>query len=104
MRRDGKTTRLIDAAIQELFKEGIVYIPRGADAVKLFSRDGRRGYGDEIYKKMMRYIDYDFIDYNNKLHPAIQDNFASRFRRRLFVEHEFAKISIDGFIYKIEKN
>lgn len=103
MRRDGKTTRLIDAAIQELFKKGIVYIPRGADAVKLFSKDGRRGYGDDVYYTMLRYVDYDFEDDSNKLHPAIQDNFASRFRRRLYSEHEFADIINDGFIYKIKK-
>lgn len=103
MRRDGKTTRLIDLAIQELFTKGIVYIPRGADAVKLASEDGRRGYGYDVYYAMIRYVDCDFWDKNNNFRPAVQDDFAIRFRRRLYSEHEFANIINDGIIYKINK-
>tara|TARA_R110000822_G_scaffold67329_1_gene164007 strand:+ start:1666 stop:1977 length:312 start_codon:yes stop_codon:yes gene_type:complete len=103
MRRDGKTTRLIDAAIQELFTKGDVYIPNGAKAVRLHGKDGGRGIDELVYQRMTKYTDYDFWDEYGKMHPAVQDNFASRFRQRLYSEHEFDKIGTDGFIYKIEK-
>lgn len=95
MRRDGKTTRLIDSAIQELFNKGMVYIPNGEIARRLMSRDGRRGYTDEVFRSRIKYIDPDFR------HNMAQDNFVKRFRDRLVFEHgEHAFIS-DGIVYKI---
>ena len=101
MRQDGKTTRLIDAAIQELFTKGSVYIPDGARAVRLHGKDGGRGYDELMYHRMTKYTDYDFWDDNGKALPKVQDDFARRFKRRLNSEHEFVKISSDGFIYEV---
>jgi len=103
MRRDGKTTRLIDAAIQELFTKGDVYIPDGAKAVRLHGKDGGRGFDELVYQRMTKFTDYDFWDDFGKVVPKFQDNFASRFKRRLYTEHGFVKIDTDGFIYKVIK-
>jgi len=101
MRRSGKTTRLIDAAIQELFTKGNVYIPDGARAVKLHGKDGGIGIDELVYQRMIKYTDYDFWDDNGKVLPKVQDHFAIRFKRRLDSEHCFVKISTDGFIYEV---
>lgn len=101
MRRDGKTTRLIDAAIQELFTKGSVYIPDGAKAVRLHGKDGGSGIDEFVYQRMTKYTDYDFWDDNGKVLPKVQDHFARRFKIRLNSEHGFVKISSDGFIYEV---
>lgn len=83
MRKTGKTTLLIDAAIQELFTKGEVYIPNAQEAVKLRSKDGRRGMTEEKFQQRTKFIESDF----SKEFPGSQDYFVERFRQRLFSEH-----------------
>lgn len=101
MRRDGKTTRLIDAAIQELFNNGEVYVPSGIKAMRLHGKDGGRGIDDYLYFRMTKYTDYDFWEYDGSINVKAQDDFARRFKDRLNREHGYVKICSDGFIYKV---
>lgn len=103
MRRNGKTTRLIDLAIQELFTKGSVYVPSGTRAVRLHGKDGGRGLDEYEYQRMVKYTDYDFWDDFGKVLPRVQDNFKERFERRLYSEHNGINIKTDGFIYEVLK-
>lgn len=96
MRRSGKTTRMIDAAIQELFTTGQVYIPSGARLKVLLDKHGERGYEAEEYNRMIRYNDMDGFDSSK-----IQDYFCKRFKDRLFFEHGSSKFEVKGFNFKV---
>ena len=98
MRRTGKTTLLIDEAIQELFTKGEVYIPNSQQALKLvYSKDGRRGKTSEKFSQMVKFIDHDFC----KEHHDVQDFFADRFRARLFTEHSTRYFVDNSTHYKL---
>lgn len=91
MRRTGKTTRLIDLAIQTLFTEGEIYIFSANELSKFGYPDKIRGFDKDI-DKVFRFIDYDFKF--NKISNA-QDNFKDRFIRRLHIEHPRTNIIIN---------
>jgi len=82
MRRSGKTTRMIDAAIQELFTTGTVYVPSGAEAKTLRKEHGYRGYTNMEYMSMTKFIDMEDGD-----GVKVQDYFSDKFRKRLYSEH-----------------
>lgn len=72
MRRTGKTTRLIDEAIQTLFNDGIICVPKAPI------------YSEKINHKRVKV----FIDPNHSNMNHAQDYFRARLRRRLEIEHE----------------
>jgi hypothetical protein len=81
MRRSGRTTRLVDAAIQTLFTEGEIYIP--------FSRwvedkVGRLGYSPEELQKRDRFIDW--IE-GGEMHNNTQIYLRNKILDRLHLEH-----------------
>lgn len=70
MRKTGKTTRLVDEAIQKLFNEGVVRIP------KTTLNNFDRGYDVEFIKSM---VSEDNLQHNKHLISVLQ--------RRLSIEH-----------------
>ena len=81
-RRIGKTTRLIDEAVQELFNNGVVWIPTSKEAELLLGEDGKRGINDLVWSNKIKFIDPD-----HKSGNKVQDNFRERFKKRLYSEH-----------------
>lgn len=98
MRRDGKTTRLIDAAVQALFADGEIYIltNKGVDAVD----DGGRIRG--LPEATPFFVDPDYSQGN-----MAQRDFYNRLVSRLSNEHrgQFeTKSTSDYFRISIETN
>lgn len=74
MRRSGKTTRLIDKAIQTLFESGMIFIPTW--------------YSMNQYKRGKRAIKIPtFIDVDAHYANFAQENFSNRLLKRLEYEH-----------------
>lgn len=76
MRRDGKTTRLVDEAIQHLFVTGNLYIP-SAGGIEL----------EGVFEELP-HTEQMFIDPDHKPDNMAQTNFTQRFISRLKIEHD----------------
>lgn len=81
MRRSGKTTRLIDQAVQHLFDKGRVVVPiSGLDNVDRSIR------GDDPSTDI--FFDPDSFNYEEmRSRPIAQRDFAYRLKSRLEIEH-----------------
>lgn len=77
MRRSGKTTRLVDAAIQALFERG------------------------ELHLSENHNVKTDFLDQDSTPQNRAQREFVDRLMKRLFMEHEgsFVKKRKANFIH-----
>lgn len=82
MRKDGKTTRLIDEAIQHLFEKGEIKFLSNQDIFEKH-QDWRRGLSVGQVNDRLKFIDYDATKTNKA-----QENFIHRFARRLSIEHD----------------
>lgn len=89
MRATGKTTLLIDRAIQELFTKGEIWVPR-----KHQIKERWRGYSEEHIKRMTEFVDPDHEPGNE-----CQAYFITRLQNRLFNEHS-GRFTITGHVYK----
>lgn len=81
MRRTGKTTRLVDKAIQKLFTSGLIYVPTKTEyfsKVEPLDRVLRTKGIDESQV----FVDYDISKYNDA-----QRHFEIMLDRRLCLEH-----------------
>ncbi len=92
MRRSGKTTRLVDEAIQQLFEVGNLYLPTSNDIQTGF---GKYLYDPDLVKLMQKFIDPDFRPGNQA-----QLDFIERVNKRLESEHYgvFERVSQNHFI------
>lgn len=81
MRRSGKTTRLVDKAVQLLFEDGNVFIPQ---AGFLERRDNLGGYTKEQIEKMRWMVD----DYEGKQSNKMQSRLRQILIKRLQSEHQ----------------
>lgn len=79
MRQTGKTTRLIDLAIQTLFKEGTLEVLHNG---KIWDFEWQKGRSVDQQQKIATFIDPD-AKQNNKA----QEHFMMRLRQRLRMEH-----------------
>lgn len=79
MRASGKTTKLVDAAIQHLFKEGSIRILLNHE---IYDDNFFRGYSEKQIEDFKKFIDPD-TDRNNKA----QREFLKRLTNRLLNEH-----------------
>jgi hypothetical protein len=73
MRRDGKTTKLIDKAIQTLFTEGKICVPSTDNVITV--------------RKIVKGTVATFIDPDHNENNSAQDDFLHRLKRRLSIEH-----------------
>lgn len=88
MRRSGKTTKIIDAAIQQLFTEGEIWIPSKYKIRSVDVYDVKHFEFNEEYK-VKAVIDEDW----NKGYA--QEDLSERIIRRIDLEHKYQ--------YEIEK-
>jgi hypothetical protein len=94
MRRSGKTTRLVDEAVQYLFRRGVIeFIPPG-EVLDLNYVIGRL----EIDKQML----LKFVDTDAYETPNAQDFFINQFCKRLSIEHYGSYIRIGAFSFKVK--
>lgn len=84
MRHTGKTTRLVDEAIQYLFTYGRILIPTKG---YIHSPEALRGLTQSEKECIVHFIDPDSSPENNA-----QTHFIVTFRRRLYGEHDREKI------------
>ena len=83
MRRLGRTTRLVDNAIQTLFQEGEIFIPDSS-----WLESNGRGFTKEEIEKRNLFIDVEGTGFSQKY-------FLRRLMRRLNAEHPGQAI-LDG--------
>lgn len=91
MRTSGRTTRLIDEAIQTLFNTGELHILKGHSVNALSHHT--RGLPDRVRANM-----YDFTD---SLEPRAQDLFIWKILNRLKTEHTHFEIKKKEYGFEI---
>ena len=96
MRRSGKTTRLIDEAVQLLFEHGEITI---LNNYKLFNRrsEWKRGLTDKQIELRLKLVDYDAREDNQA-----QYYFIDGLKRRLYNEHR-GSFTEGGNVFKLNK-
>jgi hypothetical protein len=94
MRRSGKTTRLIDEAVQALFNEGEIIIPDG----RWINDEHKRGFSIQQIDKINRFID-DVYSPNGES----QERFKRLLIRRLSIEHQDA-FEVKGNTIKLKQH
>jgi len=84
-RKNGKTTRVIDEAIQFLFKSYVIVVPPYSKLMRL-----------KREKKTLAILN-SFIDPDWKLGPNVQSNLMDRIISRIKIEHynTYQKLSVD---------
>lgn len=92
MRQSGKTTRLVDYAIQYLFKYGSIRILTNSE---IYNPNFMRGFRPEQVDMFLRFIDPDSTPDNKAQHYFIET-----LNRRLATEHggSTERISVTEFI------
>ena len=91
MRRTGKTTRLVNEAIEYIFKNGELVV-FNQHQINKFEKEGARGQTKEFVDCAMRFIDVD----SNTRAPSIQQYFIDKLRSRLEIEHQ-GSFEVDEF-------
>lgn len=94
MRRTGKTTRLINKAIEDLFEHKIIYIPSSGI---LFSSVNQ----DELVTNCKKYKT--FIEPDVEKGNMAQENFKTRLINRLVLEHN-GQFEVSKDFIEIKKN
>jgi len=95
MRRDGKTTRLINDAIEEMFKKGKICVPlKHPKSIK----ELKDAMAKDFFKDTKTKI---FIDEDSKITNSIQKNFRERLVRRLDTEHTGYFMCSGEMIFKV---
>lgn len=93
MRQTGKTTRLVDAAVQYLFKHGSIRILTNSE---IFNRNFMRGFKPEQVDMFLTFIDPD-----TKPDNRAQQYFIEAFDRRLATEHGGSTERISATEFKV---
>ena len=94
MRATGKTTRLVDEAIQHLFKYGYVRILLNHE---IMDPNFYRGFTNEQILDLKRFIDPDFRDNNHA-----QLYLIGKIKDRIINEHGGSRISISKTEFKLK--
>ena len=95
MRRSGKTTRLIDKAVQHLFEKGSIRILLNNEI-----------FNEEITSKMTdkEKADYfEFVDQDAAKGNYAQRDFLDRFSNRLLYEHKHYVVRISKTKFELKK-
>lgn len=93
MRQSGKTTRLVDAAVQHLFKHGSIKILTNSE---VFDKNSLRGYEPEQVYMLLKFIDPDTRPDNRA-----QQYFIEALDRRLATEHGGSTERISATEFKV---
>ena len=94
MRRSGKTTRLIDEAIQHLFEHGYIRILMNSE---IYREDFYRGFKPEQIEHFKKFIDPDTLPDNRA-----QLHFLTALSSRLAYEHGYAVERISKTEFKVK--
>ena len=94
MRRSGKTTRLIDEAVQHLFEHGYIRIPMNSE---IYREDFYRGFRSEQIEYFKKFIDPDALPGNRA-----QLYFLQALSSRLAYEHGYAVERISKTEFKVK--
>ncbi len=95
MRRTGKTTRLIDGAVQALFDNGKIIVPTRNQVFDSYDK-WKRGLSSEQINDLA-FIDPDISDANEA-----QSFFLKSLRRRLNIEHPGA-FEEKGNVFRLKR-
>jgi len=94
MRRSGKTTRLIDGAVQHLFEHGYIRILMNSE---IYREDFYRGFTPEQVGHFKKFIDQDALPDNRA-----QLHFLTALSSRLAYEHGYAVERISKTEFKVK--
>lgn len=94
MRRSGKTTRLVDEAVQYLFKEGSIRIPSNNE---IFDKFYQKGLNNQQMVEFWKFVDVDARKDNRA-----QDDFLHKLRDRLLNEHKDRVVMIGRNQFKVK--
>lgn len=95
MRRSGKTTRLIDKAVQHLFEKGSIQILLNNE---IFNEDITNKMTDEEKANHFEFVDQDAAKGN-----YAQRDFLDRFSNRLLYEHKPYVVRISNTKFELKK-
>ena len=99
MRRSGRTTRLVDQAVQILFTEGEIFIPMGSWIERM--AENMVTLSKEEFVKSCRFIDW----VGESTSSMTQLHLAKTIQRRLDLEHQYqyeATKSLKGIWIKLK--
>jgi hypothetical protein len=94
MRRSGKTTRLIDEAVQHLFEHGYIRILLNHE---IFNDNFYKGYTKEQQLPLVKFIDQDALPDN-----LAQLHFLTALSSRLAYEHSYTVERISKTEFKVK--
>jgi len=95
MRQTGKTTRLVDEAVQYLFEHGSIRILTNSE---IYNPNFMRGFRPEQVDTFLKFIDQDSRPDNKA-----QYNFIDMLNRRLATEHSGSVERINNTEFKVIK-
>lgn len=94
MRQSGKTTRLVDSAIQHLFENGYIRVLTNHE---FYSNDFLRGFTPEQVSMFAKFMDPD-----SEVHSNAQREFIERLNLRIRIEHLDSVIRISPTEFRVK--